>query len=322
MTATTYETATAYMAKRPAFTSLRQIEVTNATALKNAITNLRAGDYIKATSKFTVNGQTIFAKNLTSPAVLDLGDLVTFANTSGLDSDAVYIKKANNLRIYGGNVTTGGKAGGGILVHGATSVLWWGANVYDCGQNGYSVFTATDGGPVSGCDFEGTITNCGTVWTYDPHKEKGSGYHGANLDDSGIYPFYANRFAFDIYHQHAGAGVEYGSNKIPCVRNTLIVRAYGLSYVSKIQTGGNAIQTWGVAGQSLTVPFIEVTDAQGHAFWTGGMFSGADCTGMTVEYGRATNTCLNPRYALDNTWDARKGVVYKDVQPPPKAGKA
>jgi hypothetical protein len=316
----TFETATAYTQTRPDFTPLREIDVTSSAALRNAILGLRAGDYVKATSAFTVDGQTVLGRALTGPAVLDLGGFVTFAYTGGQEVAAVYLHKAGNLRIYGGNVTTNKTGGYGILTHGSTNVTWWGFKVHDCGMDGLAAFTAKDGGPVTGCDFAGELTNNGLHWAYDPHSEKGSGLHGANLDDSGIYAFHGNRFALDIHDQPAGAAVEYGSQNIPPVSNTLILRARRLTFVSRTQTGGNALQIWGVNGQGLDIPYLEVEDAQGYGLWTGGMFGGATLGGVSVEYARAAHTNLNPRYAGQNPWDARHGVVYHDVQPPPVSG--
>jgi hypothetical protein len=94
-------------------------------------------------------------------------------------------------------------------------------------------------------------------------------------------------------------------------------KAVNLTFVSHTQTGGNAIQFWGIGGQSADIKYLEVHNAQGYGLFDGGMYPGTTLTGVTVEYGRASNTDLNPRYAGQNPWDLSAGVVYKALQPAP-----
>ena len=61
----------------------------------------------------------------------------------------------------------------------------------------------------------------------------------------------------------------------------------------------------------LDVKYLEVDNAQGRALDTQGLVRGQSLAGVTVEYGRAVNTNLNPRFAGQSPWDAYGGVVYK-----------
>ncbi|HKO27656.1 MAG TPA: hypothetical protein VJU80_09380, partial [Solirubrobacteraceae bacterium] len=68
----TYDSATSYTQTRPTFVPIRTIIVSNASELKAAITDLQAGDLVKAAASFTVSGETVIAKRLSAPAVIDL----------------------------------------------------------------------------------------------------------------------------------------------------------------------------------------------------------------------------------------------------------
>ena len=157
--------------------------------------------------------------------------------------------------------------------------------------------------------------------TWDPHTEKGTGLHCVNLDDHNLYPFRGNRFAFHCHDIPTGAAIEYGASQRADpkpVENTIYLLADDLTDVAKIQTGGNGIQFWGVKGQSADIQFIEVTNAEGYALWDGGMNKGTNLKGISVEYGRASNTNQNPLYAGQNPWSDRLGEVYRSVQPSPE----
>ena len=321
-TATDYDTAIAYTQTRPAFTPTRTIDVASASALKSAIANLQPGDLVKATAAFTVSGETVISKQLASWAVLDLGGYVTFEYSGGSNLPAVYLNDSSYLRIYGGIATTDKTGGGGILSHGMNHVLWWGFRVHDTGGTCVSMFPASDGGSIDHVDLQGEMSQCGLNLAWDPHAEKGTGLHGANLEDNGQYPFHDNRFAFYVHDEPAGAAVEYGSAG-PNVgyANTLYLKAINLTDVATQQTGGNGLQLWGVTGLGLDAKYIEVANAQGRAVETGGMYSGASLAAVTVEYGRASNTNLNPQ--LDGgrlkgyRWDTEAHPVYQNVAPTP-----
>jgi hypothetical protein len=275
---------------------------------------------VKATAPFTVSGATVIAQQLSSPAVLDLGGYVTFEYGGGQNYAAVYLHNASNLRIYGGRLTTDDTGGACLLSHGMTNVVWWGFYVHDCGGTGVGLMGANDGGPTSGNDFQGEITKVGQNLAWDPHTEKGSGEHCVNLDDGGYFPYHDNRFAFYCHEIPTGAAIEYGSSRdYPPQNNTIYLKAVNLTFLSTLQTGGNAIQFWGIDGQSADIKYLEVQNAQGYGLFDGGMYSGTTLSRVTLEHGKASNTNLNPRYAGQDPWRSTHGVVYQGVQPAPRA---
>jgi hypothetical protein len=290
--------------------------VSDATGLKNAIANLQPGDLVKATADFTVSGETVINKRLSAPAVIDLtGHSVKFVYSGGQNYPAVWLNNAENLRIYGGELSTADTGGACITSYGGQYVTWWYFTAHDCGGTGAGLATVT--APAEHNDFQGTIWKVGQNVAWDPHVEKGSGLHCANLDDGGQYAFQDNRFAFYCHDIPTGAAIEYGSRAIAPVRNTIYLKAVNLTFVSLIQTGGNAIQIWGVTGQTADIKYLEVDNAQGYGLFDGGMYSGTTLSGITEEYGRATNTNLNARYSGKSPWQTNEGVVYQDVTPNP-----
>ena len=316
--AKTYERATAYTSNRPSFTPKRTVAVGNASQLQAAISNLRPGDLVKATKPFTVSGTTVIRNRLSAPAELDLTG-VSFVFSGGFNAQAVYINNARNLYIYGGDLSTSGTGGTCLTDHGSQHVLWWGFHVHDCGGSGFAAFTAPGSGPVDHDDFEGTITRVGQTLAWDPHSEKGTGVHGAILWDAPTsYAFTHNRFAFYAYNIPTGACVELGNEQpsSPASGNVLFEKCVNETEVATRQTGGNGLQLWGVTNRlGLDVKYLEVDHAQGKALEAHGLDRGQSVAGVTVEYGRATNTNLSSRFAGQSPWDSYGGVVYKRVRP-------
>ena len=174
--------------------------------------------------------------------------------------------------------------------------------------------------PTEHDDFNGTIWKVGQNLAWDPHTEKGTGLHCVNLDDHNLYPFRDNRFAFYCHDIPTGAAIEYGASQRADpkpVENTIYLLADNLTDVAKIQTGGNGIQFWGVNGQSADIKFIEVTNAEGYALWDGGMNTGTNLRGISVEYGRAVEH--EPEPALRGpepvVGSARRGLPVSPAQP-------
>ena len=91
--------------------------------------------------------------------------------------------------------------------------------------------------------------------------------------------------------------------------------------MAQTQTGGNALQTWGnidnTTKATLDVKYLEGDNLQGYAYLDSGLSSGVDASGITIEYGRASNTNQNPRYSGRNPWQHSFGEVYQDVLPTP-----
>jgi hypothetical protein len=319
-----YDRAISYTKTRAPFAPVRTIDVTSASQLKRALRSLRPGDLVRATADFNVTSaryDALVIKNrLRAPAVIDLsGHRVNFVYSGKQNYSAVWLDNPENLRIYGGDLSTSDTGGACLTNHGGQHITWWYFSAHDCGGTG----AGFSGGqaPTEQDDFDGTIWKVGQNLTWDPHTEKGTGLHCANLDDHNLYPFRDNRFAFYCHDIPTGAAIEYGASERADpkpVENTIYLLADNLTDVAKIQTGGNGIQFWGVNGQSADIKFIEVTNAEGHALWDGGMNRGTNLRGISVEYGRASNTNQNPLYAGQNPWSDRLGEVYRSVLPSPK----
>lgn len=315
-----FDRAISYTNTRPAFKPKRVIRVSTSAALTSALANLQAGDLVRATASFTVPGRTTIARRLSSWAVVDLtGYDVRFVYSGSDNYPAVWLKNPSYLRIYGGDASTADVGGDCVLADGSQHILWWDLTIHDCGGSGLSALTVK--APVSNDDFEATIWKVGQNLAWDPHAEKGTGEHcaGEFADNGGGFDFTDNRMAFYCHGIPTGAAFAFGV-KAPAVMtgNVLYLKGVNLTNVAKQQTGGNGIELWGDTNRmGLDVRYLEVSDAQGYAVFTGGVYSGQNCRGVTVDYGVARNTNLNPRYESQGPWDTHCGVIYKHVSAPP-----
>ena len=320
---TDFASATAYTQTPPPFTALRTINVSSQAQLQSAVTNLRPGDYVKATSAFTVTGEFAISNRLSSPAVLDLGtgaNAVHFSYTAGQNYPAVWLNNPSNVRIFGGDLTTNKTGGICLEAQGASHVLWWGFYIHDCGASGFAAFNNE---PVTNNDFAGEITRAGLNLNWDPHSEPGTGLHGAMLmDTSSSNAFANNRFAFYIHDQPTGAAMTLGNPvDAPSTGNVLYLKAENLTKVALRQTAGNALEVWGQAQLGLDVKYIDVSNAEGRAVDVQGLSnltSGA--SGIKIDYGRAANTNLNQQLNEPNNslpWDWRGGLQYANATPTP-----
>ena len=316
-----YDRAISYTQTRPPFTPKRTIGVSTATQLENALDNLQPGDLVRATANFTVSGSTTISRRRSSWAVVDLtGHSVKFDYTGGQNEPAVWLNNPSHIRIYGGDASTSDTGGTCILAHGSQDVVWWGFTAHDCGADGV-LLSGRNLGPTENDDFQGTIWKVGQNLDWDPHTEKGTGEHcaGEFADNGGGHAFTNNRMAFYCRDVPTGAAFAFGVSA-PAVMtgNVLYLKAVNLTDVAKYQTGGNGVELWGHTDKmGLDVKYLHVSDAQGYGLFTGGVYSGQTCQGVTVEHGTATNTNLNPRYADQNPWDRRCGVAYENVTPAP-----
>jgi hypothetical protein len=247
---------------------------------------------------------------------------VHFVYSGGQNDPAVYLNNAQNLYIFGGDMSTADTGGQGILVAGSQHVLWWGFTIHDTGSTGFAARAIN--GPVDHDDFQGTIWKIGQNLAWDTHcaNECGTGLHGANLYDSNqTNDFTNNRFAFYAHDIPTGACVEFGDENTVATAtgNVLYLKCVNETEVSVRQTGGNGLQLWGYTKSvGLDVRYLEVDNAQGRALDSQGLLSGQSLAGVTVEYGTASNTNQNSQLNEPNNqqpWDWRGNVVYHDVSP-------
>ena len=132
--------------------------------------------------------------------------------------------------------------------------------------------------------------------------------------------FTNNRFAFYAHDIPVGACVEFGNDQpsSQATGNVLYLKCVNATDVSTIQTGGNALQVWGDTNTlGLDVKYLEGDNLQGFAYFDHGISSGQTAKGVTIEYGSATNTNQNPRYAGQNPWQNGFGEVFQNLLPAP-----
>jgi hypothetical protein len=285
---------------------------------------IRCGDLITATAPFTVSSEWQISQNPTCPAVVDLSG-VTLAYTGSSPLPSVWINGASNLWLYGGDVhgpSAGQPGAGGILVYKASNIRWWGFHVHDVAHDGLDLFPV--GGAIDSCDFEGEIDHWGGYVADDPHAEKGTGFHGANIADAGTGVVTNTRIALYVHDGPTGAGVEIGSGsssgRISGI--TLYLKAVNLTKQATSQVAGNALQEWGAVPIQMSVPYLEASNLQGRANDGQGIYSGVSMSGINVAYGRATSTNLNPYLSrtesgisASDPWDKRRGQAYGNVLP-------
>ena len=324
--APTYESAISYTETRPPFTVLREIDVSSQGQLETAVANIRAGDLVKATSGFTVDGEFQISVNPSGPAEIDLGtgtNAVRFSYTGPSDLPSVWIVNASNLRIFGGDLhgAPPGQVGGGELtVYRATNILWWGFHIHDVPGNGLNL--APVYGPITGCDLQGEIDHWGQNTSGDPHAEKGTGIHAANIADVTGSVYTNNRLALYAHDGPAGAAIQIGNPDATgeISGDTIILKAVDLTKVATSQVAGNALQEWGGVPMQITVPYLEATNLTGRSVDTNGVYGGVSQAGVKVVYGRARNTNLNPYLAQTESsispatsWDPRHGNLFVDT---------
>ncbi len=320
-----YDSAISYSApaNRPTHSCTRTVNVTSASQLTSAINNLQAGDCVvnTQTGGFSISGEVTIAKSLSSYAYIDLktgSDAVRFTGggtqTPSSDLPSVYIHNSSNIKIYGGNITNDR-----ILVYNPSSNLtWWNFYAHDLAGDGLDIFPPFSGSNIDNIDFQGEISNWGiNCQVLDPHAEKCTGIHGMNLADAGGGQVNNSRFAIYAHDGRSGAAIEQGSPSQPESGITIYLKANNLTMAAQSQVAGNGIQIWGAGAISnSTIPYIEVSNAQGRAIDTNGLYSGVSLSGYTVKYGRATNVILNPKLSRV-IWDTRGGIVYQDISPKP-----
>jgi hypothetical protein len=321
-TSETYDQEIAYTQTRPAFAVKRTVGVASAASLRSAIANLQPGDLVKATASFTVSSSgpaaLTISKRLSAPAEIDLTG-VKMVYTGTAQENGVWLNNAENLYIFGGDISTSDRGGVCLRVYGSQHVLWWGFNLHDCGATGFQAQAI--GGPVDHDDFQGTIWKVGQNLAWDPHDVKGTGLHGANLwDAKQTGAFTNNRFAFYAHDIPTGACLQLGNNQpaSQAAGNTLYLKCVNATEVAPRGVAGNALQIWGDTNRlGLDVKYVECDNCQGRPFEAASIFSGQNLHNVTVEYGRGTNINLNPRYHGRPAWDTTGGAVFDNVAPIP-----
>lgn len=210
-------------------------------------------------------------------------------------------------------VTMTNPGGRGIhAVGGLHHCAFDGFHIKDCGADGWDWF----GGPYGDTHdnfIRVEVENCALQsLKWDPHQEKGTGLHGANVQDSNHSSVHDNTIALHVHDfpKYGGSAIEFGvvSGGSQPYGNHLYVKAARLKMNATTQTAGNGVNLWGGPMHDNTFHVVEVEDMAGHAINRDG--SSASYTNMTVREGTAVNCCQNQRYAGQNPWMKRAGLTY------------
>ena len=321
----TFESATASYgtyASRDLGARTRNVPFTDEDSLWQACYYMQAGDYIYLNGpSFTITGHQFELDVLSQPAsgvVLDLGDPegahVTLAGWPNIGGDAdpesnnlfaIYIPFAKNLTIYGGELTN--PSSSGMYIPHADNLKWYFFHAHDMGGNCMDLVPNT--AHIINSDFFGEIDHWGQHTEGDPHAEKGTGIHGLQFGD-GAGHITGTKVALYAHDGPTGAAIQFGSTGGVITGNTIILKAVNLTKVSTSQVAGNGINLWGSETMSCSIPYIEVTNAQGRAISVDGEYS-LDFSDVVVEYGRANNTCINSTYWPPPSFQT--GPTYQDI---------
>jgi hypothetical protein len=296
---------------RPRFRPTQKVNVRTAAQFWQAWDRIRPGEEIDVHG-VTFSGEAIFRKQLPGWAEVHFLRGTRFIGRPGDNLPAAWIDRCQHIRFYGGNLSNP-SGGSGIAIYDSSWVTWWNFVIHDTANTGLGVAGINQ--PDTHLDLKGEIYHWGLNLGLDPHTEKGTGLHGANLADS---PFGVgdSRFALNVHDGATGAGVEAGGRSDFFERNTLYLRCRNLSKVATTLTAGNCVQLWGVNVKYNDFRYIDAANLAGRPYQTGGMYAGQSLSTDRVDYGRAIHTNLNPRIGSIR-WDRRFGTTFRNVSPSP-----
>ena len=274
-----------------------------AAAFWRAWASIRPGDEIDVRG-VTFSGEAMFHKQLAGWAEVHFGRGTRFVGTPAVNLPAVWIHDSSHIRFYGGTVTNS-SGGTGLTIYDSSYVTWWGFGIHDTANTGLlvqGIRRAADH-----LDLKGSIARWSLNLGLDPHSEKGTGLHGANLGDA-VDGVRNSRFALDLHDSAFGSGVEAGgaTSSDGFWHNTVYLRCRNLRMRAVTLTAGNCLQVWGdnVVGNDFA--YLEAKDLAGRPYDASGMFEGQSLVSDVVRYGRARHTNLNSR-AGNVHWDRENG---------------
>lgn len=289
--------------RKPPFTASRTIRVHTAAAFWSAWASIRPGEEIDVRG-VTFAGEAVFQKRLSGWAEVHFGRGTRFVGTPGMNAPAAWIHDSSHIRFYGGTLTNP-SGGTGITIYDSSYVTWWNFGIHDTANTGLLVQGIHQA--VAHLDLKGSIARWGLNLALDPHSEKGTGLHGANLGDA-VDGVKDSRFALDLHDSAVGSGVEAGgaTSSDGFWRNTLYLRCRNLRMHAVVLTAGNCLQVWGDNVVGNVVAYIEATNIAGRPYDASGMYDGQSLASDVVRYGRARRTNLNSRTG-EVRWDRQNG---------------
>jgi hypothetical protein len=300
--------------RRPRFAVKREVEVHTAATFWRAWKRIRPGEEIDVHG-VTFRGEAVFEKRLRGWAEVHFDSGTTFAGTPGSNLPAAWINASHHIRFYGGTLTN--PAGGsGMTIYDSSYVSWWGFVIHRTANAG--LYVQGIHRPNEHLDLKGTISHWGLNLALDPHSEKGTGLHGANLGDAtrGIKN---SRFILDLHDASVGSGVEAGGARSSdgFWHNTVYLRCRNLGKRAVQLTAGNCLQVWGENVLGNDFAYIEAEKIEGRPYDASGMFGGQSLASNRVGYGRGFRTNLNPEVGPIR-WDREHGpTVFANIAPKP-----
>jgi hypothetical protein len=303
----------------PSFTPVRTIDVYTKSAFWTAWNAIQPGDEINVHG-VAFTGESVFNKQLSDWAEVHFDAATTFTGAAGSNLPAAWIKACKYIRFYGGALTN--PAGGsGVTIYDSSHFTWWDFTIHGTANTG--LFVQGINAANDHLDLKGEISHWGLNLALDPHAEKGTGMHGANLADAN-YGVKDSRFALYLHDGTTGSGVEAGGSKSTdgFWSNTLYLWCQNVTMQATSQVAGNCAQIWGQNDTGNTFAYLEAENLQGRPYDANGVYSGQSLASDSVVYGRASNTNLNPYLSRTESsisaaaaWDSRRGTVFSDVLP-------
>lgn len=283
--------------------------VTTASEFASAVASAKAGETIDVAAGVQIPGQfngfqRVVPDGLVT-VVFEPG--AGFVGGGGDQYDAVWIRNAGGWYLWGGTVSN--PTGGGIDVYALPGPFTWVAfTVGQVATTGVMIFPV--GGDITNLTLAGLSGSSSQNLAWDPHTEKGTGFHAWNIADAnnpGDGIVRDSLFVCDTADQATGAAVEVQADR--CDTVTIWSRAKHLGFAlpgtswtgdAQTQVAGNVLQLWTNSGGTtpgpLTIKYAEGNNIQGRILETDGVQASADLTHVTVAYGAATGPILqNPR---------------------------
>jgi hypothetical protein len=314
VTAGTYAQLVSALAP-PQFEWARHIVCTTRAAFNTAYTNMRPGDWIDCRG-IIFTGQVNCRRGLGALAKITYDSGCKFTGTAigSQPSSCLEVTGAGfTQHLFARGATMTNPGGNGIHCQGGMHhCALDGPLIENMGADGVDWFGGAYGDTYSNF-LRAEIANIGLQSPrFDPHAEKGTGLHGMNLQDNDRSAVRDNIVALNVRDcpQYGGSAIECGvvGGGAQPYRNQYYVKASRLRMVAKSQTAGNGVNLWGGPQHDNTFHVVEVEDIAGHAVHTDS--SSATYSNVVVRQGTAARYCLNPRYAGQNPWMRRHGIVY------------
>lgn len=259
----------------------------------------------------TFPGITQFSRQLTGVAEVTFDAACKIAGGGGLREPALRFVNVANLRFIAapGLVVSNPVDGPGIQWSGAQGCVFDGWHVDGAAMDATNAFPSVAN--IENNYIRATVDNFCLVLALDVHQEKGTGMHGMNLGDSNQPHYNRNNTVVLTTNgsKNGGSLLEYGQPGTNAAYapygNKVWLQAANLLFDAQSQTAANALNLWGTI-KGVDVLWIGAKGLHGHAVNADpGSF-----TNVRVEQGSAVNCCLNPRYAGQNPWQTKGGVLY------------